>query len=382
MIARALTYTSMLILLLIHSCQLPYVAEVEDRIGLLSVEGSIVKGDSLQRIKLSRSTSISSPRYNAVGGCVVYVEDELGNVYNFKEKTEGLYTCLIPDEDLVYGRSYKIYIETPVGEQYESEYETLNRGAPVDLVYYEIDSVYDPDFDVNTLGAQFYLDLVGRESDSRYYRWNLTETWEYHSASGINAIQNQEDGEELEIENPYQYYFCWKTRGIPGLYSSSTVNLTSNQKKKIPLHFVSSQTDRLRIRYSLLIKQYSLNEGAFTYWNRTQIETAQLGGLHTQQPGQIRSNLANINDESEQVLGYFWVASKSEKRVFFNRPSGLNVHKRNCEWQLLEDILYKRYPLYIIYQFGAQDTTKYTSEPECLDCRLHGGSIVEPDFWE
>ncbi|MFC2129226.1 DUF4249 family protein, partial [Bacteroidota bacterium] len=227
-------------------------------------------------------------------------------------------------------------------------------------------------------GIRFYLDLIGSESDSRYYRWGLTETWEYHSISHFDFIKLSFESPASYNTNPYEYYYCWRTEKIPGLYSSSTVNLTSNQKKKIPLNHVSGNSNRLIYKYSMLVEQYSLNEGAYNYWNRVKVEAEELGGLHTQQPGQVESNLVNMNDMDEVVLGYFWVAAKSTKRIFISHPTGLYV-SQPCR---LEPFEYETasYPLYIaVFPFSGLELT---SEPECLDCRILGGSNIEPSFWE
>lgn len=229
-------YISLIFLLYANSCQIPYEAEIEGKIGLISIDGSIVKGDSLQTITISTSTSLYIPEFYPVVGCAVFVEDELGNEFSFPEIIHGTYSLAIPDEFLVYDRMYKLKIITPEGEHYESDFEKITQGAPVDSIYYERDNMYVASADDELYFVQFYLDLKGSENDSRYYRWSLTEAWEYVSISYIDYIYVNDTFLIEYPKTPLEFYRCWNSRKIPGFYSSSTVNLTSNLKKKIPLH--------------------------------------------------------------------------------------------------------------------------------------------------
>lgn len=367
---------SLVFLLWTFGCHIPYVAEIDDETGLISVEGNIVKGDSLQHIKISRSTALYNPSFDPVTGCVVKIVDELGNEFTFPETAEGVYSLAIPEEDLVLNRDYKITFKTSAGDLYESTYERLNPCTTVDSVYFERAKQYSSTNDEELDGIQFYLDLLGSEKDSRYYCWKLTETWEYHSSSPINYIIASEGSDMVYLDDPYEFFYCWKTRKISGLYSTSTVNLTSNQKKKIPLHFVSGNSNRLSVIYSLLVKQYSMSEGAYNYWNRTRIELEELGGFYTQQPGQVQSNLINVNDSTEKVLGYFWVSAKTEKRIFVPHPSDLRVYRPKCVLEPLGEE--PQFPLFVVIN----GSYSYTASESCLNCLYHGGTNVKPDFWE
>jgi hypothetical protein len=362
-----------------YSCQFPYVAEIDDLSGLITIDGSLVKGDTIQTINVSRSTSLTQPGFDPVTGCVVVIEDELGNIFTFPETKNGKYQLEIEDESIVIGRKYKLIVISLDDKRYESDYEKISPGAPVDSVYFEKDKFFDPSQDIEMEGLQFYLDLKGSESESRYYRWILTETWEYKSISPAQYYYNSE-GDTVNLESPYEFYRCWINKKIPGLYSSSTVNLTTNLKKKIPLHFVSNKTNRLGVRYSLMVEQYSMSEGAYSYWNQIKIETEESGGLYTQQPGQTKSNLFNVNDATERVLGYFWASSKKSKRIFVNRPSDLAVYISDCELLPLDTIAlnYGPFPVYVFMSLNVE----YTSSQPCMNCTLAGGENIKPTFWE
>ncbi|MDA3823559.1 MAG: DUF4249 domain-containing protein [Bacteroidales bacterium] len=377
---KRLMFFGVLVILLFHipGCQLPYTADIDETYGSLSVEASLVKGDSVQTVIISRSSSLYNPEFDPVADCEVSIEDEEGNTYKFEEENNGLYSCVILDELMVIGRNYRLKIATPDDKVYESNYEKLIKGVPVDSVYYEPEMQFSVANDKDVKGLQFYLDLVGSESDSRYYRWVLTETWEYHSISPISFIYLVDTLSAEYPDDPWEYFFCWKCDKVPGLYSSSTVDLSINLKKKIPLNFVSNQSNRLKKTYSLLVEQFALSKEAYAYWNQTKIETLESGELHTQQPGQTGSNIYNVTNDAEKVLGFFWAANKTEKRIFVQHPDNMNFPKASCELVLfsIEDAGFP--PFYI---FADEIGTQYTSADQCLNCLLLGGDNKKPDYW-
>lgn len=377
-----LTCITAALLIGLNSCQFPYEAEIEEVSGMLSIDGSLVKGDSIQTVKVSRSTALSNPEFDPEIGCVVFIEDELGNIFTFSEVANGTYQMAIEEQFLVLDRAYKLIVITPDDKRYESDYETITMAAPVDSVYYEREDVYDAILNSDIQGIQFYLDLKGSESDSKYYRWSLSEIWEIRSRSWVNYYLNMGDTTKIFLDTPYDLYYCWPSSKIPGIYASSTDKLVSNFKKKIPLHFVSNKSDRLQIKYSLLVEQYSLNEGAYSYWNQIKLESEESGGLYTQQPGQVKSNLYNVSDSKENVFGYFWASSKTTKRIIINHPPDLVVYQPKCELEELNGDILENGPYPIYVSLVGIPAISYTSDQKCLDCRRRGGSTNKPSFWK
>jgi hypothetical protein len=41
-----------------------------------------------------------------------------------------------------------------------------------------------------------------------------------------------------------------------------------NEKKKIPLSYISGESEKLNVKYSILVKQFALSDGAFDFWNK------------------------------------------------------------------------------------------------------------------
>jgi len=373
---------SIMLSLFNNACIEPYDAEIDGLTELISIEGSIIKGDPLQHVVISTTTSVLEKEFKPLRGCEVIVLDELNNEFIFAENFMGTYSLTINDDLLVNNRKYKLMITTPTGDKYESQYETINSTNEIDTVYYEIEKKIETFSNEEFNGLQFYIDVKASDSISRYFRWNLTETYEYTTTGFISYINRMED-EEFEKYIPpdkWKVYRCWVSKEVPGIYVSNTINLTVNEKKKIPLQYVSTLTNRLKIKYSLLVSQYTLNEGAYNYWQQNKIATEESGGLYTSQPGQTITNLNNVNNSTEKVLGYFWASSRTENRIFIPRINEMVVNDLKCEIYVFDPMVHKSLPRYI----RVDEKTGYemTGHPNCFDCTLRGGKITKPDFWE
>ncbi|MCF8346002.1 MAG: DUF4249 domain-containing protein, partial [Bacteroidales bacterium] len=266
---KTLMYLTFLCFL--FGCILPYEAEIDESPDLLSVEGSLIKGKSVQSVLISRTTSVSYSEFHPVRDCRVVLLDDQGNEFVYAEEGEGRYNLRISDEDLVFDRRYKLQILTPKGEQYTSAYEQLTEGAVVDTVYYRIDEKLDNLTGEQTSGLQFYIDVKAADDLSRYFRWNLEETFEFTSIAPVTFYLTIDS--VIFPQNKFEVFRCWKTNEVKRLFLSNTVNLTVNEKKMVPLNYVSTQTDRLKIKYSLLVRQYTLSEGAYHYWQKNKNET-------------------------------------------------------------------------------------------------------------
>ena len=371
-----------LVIMMGYSCISPYVADIENEPELISIEASLIKGEQEQTVKVSITSSLNTSTFIPVRGCDVSLIDEFDNAWHYADLTGGIYRTTIPDEELIHGRHYKIRVITVGGDVYESDYEMLNPGIDVDSLYYDIEDKVDEMSGEPYTGIQFYLDVKAGEDQSRYFRWRIDETYEYKSFAPISYYYLDDTHTPIVPANEWAVYRCWKGGEVGGLFQSSTIDLTQNEKKRIHLNYVSALTERLRIKYSVEVKQYALSENAYNYFEQNKLATEEADGLYTRQPRQPITNMMNVDDESERVLGYFWVSTQTSKRIFVSRIDEMDVQAEECaywEYSALED---GEGP-FPIYLFDDSNSGKlYTSSRECFDCTRRGGSTTEPDYWE
>jgi len=367
----------------IQGCIVPYEAEIDEEYSLVSIEGSLIKGSQENTLVISRTSSLGYPEYKPIEGCLVSVVDDLNTQSFYSEDGNGRYTLEIPDEQLVFGRQYKLQIVTPEGKLYESEYETLIHGAEVDTVYYQMEDTYDKIANMDLNGVQFYIDLKAEDSISRYFRWIMEETYEITSIAPITYFLTGDEQEPVgSFPTEYELFRCWKTETVKRLFLSNTINLVVNEKKRIPLNYVSTESERLKIKYSLLVKQFTLSEGAYSYWQKAKNETQDAGGLYTQQPGRAISNVYCPDDSTEIVLGYFWLSHCTENRVFVPGIPSINITGNHCELEEFDPAYHANGP-FPRYVWNNQVRSRLmTSSIGCFDCTKRGGNLNKPDYWK
>jgi hypothetical protein len=229
---------------------------------------------------------------------------------------------------------------------------------------------------------QFYVDLKAEGDYSRFYKWDVTETWEYHAAL---PAQYYYDGTTHEIIPPdSSKMVCWTTSLVKNVFTLSTQSLSQNEYRKFPLHFIDGYTPRLGYLYSILVSQYALSEGAYNYWERLRINSNEQGGLYEKQPLAIKGNVVNMTNPDNDVLGYFYTASQSGRRYFYKDVEGIELDFYNfCSPSELGKFGWREfspweYPVFFYYnETGHLRVLNH----ECYDCTRLGGTLIKPEFW-
>ncbi len=86
-----LYYLAIMLSLFINACIEPYDAEIDGLTELISIEGSIIKGNPVQHVSISTTTSLLEKKFKPIRGCEVKVVDDLNNEFLFKENEIGKY---------------------------------------------------------------------------------------------------------------------------------------------------------------------------------------------------------------------------------------------------------------------------------------------------
>ncbi|MBL7110878.1 MAG: DUF4249 domain-containing protein [Bacteroidales bacterium] len=373
------------LLLFIVSCVEPYQPEISEMQDLLVVNGRITDRPGEHLVEVSRSSPYNDPAYNPVTGCVVRVEDFNGTGVTYAETRPGVYSAYLDEPFLGVNKAYKLYVFTPDGQEYQSEYDSLLECPSLQNLYYRVESRETEDPDITYFGLQFFVDVMGERNESRNFLWKLEESFEYNSAYRIQFIWNNNI---LTTFNPLadSLYTCYLTQPVKELYTASTTYLSENELNRYPLSFVSNQTNKLLIKYSLLASQHSLSEEAYLYWDRITNQLSEGGGLYEKQPSGTDGNIFNVNDAGEKVLGYFYASQVKEKRIIVENTFGFRIPEFTCTLdtangvnELGETFLYmisfSRDPSY-------PDSPPYGyGDPSCFDCRMKGGTTEPPDYW-
>ena len=378
------------------------IGQVDD---LLVIDAGLIKNEQIQRVTITHSVALDSSKVPYVGGCKVFVEDELGNTVSYNETSTGIYQVEIDESYFVLNRQYRLNVVTKEGETYQSDWEILTDCPPIDTLYALNVNEYSYEKRRNAEGIKFYTNINTDNNYSRYYRWTMSEDWEYFVPSAHIGMYH-EDSIYLYKEMVDSLQFCYKHGKINELYCASTAELTKNERFNIPLNHVFYFTGKLYSRYSLLLKQYSLTKEAYAFWLGLKTNNQPDVSLYQQQPNELVSNIKNVTNGSEKVFGYFWVATKTEKRFFYENPK-----KKPLPWissRCYQETFYSFQSPYLnsiddslgdpayftdyyidteIIEIGQLifytfDTIIWATAEDCANCKLEEGINTPPDFWK
>ncbi len=355
--------------------------------GTLVVQAHLNNKPGEQTLVISRSSTLVYPEFDAFSGCHVEVLSKDGDSREFKELLPGNYVFNHDDNFFRNNEEYRLIFVTPAGKQYESEFERLHPVSEINSIYYiqENHSTSDPD-EIEE-GVQFYMDFEIEKESGRYLRWQVTETYEIHNPE-YDALIFDLDYQMKELPDSSSWRTCWITLNIPEIFTLDLRDVEGETFKKMPLNYVTTETRRLNIRYSILVEQMALSQSAFQYWNE-QAKNSQSGGsLFDSQPALSPGNICNVDDENELVIGFFSVSGAREKRVFIADVPGLKLQKNPSYCavgefpKFLNRFRLDYLPVYLAFE--VVDGYKRSGEVHkyCVDCREYkGSSNMKPEFW-
>jgi hypothetical protein len=361
------------------SCREPYDPPVRDtNIEFLVVEGTL-NTTGATTIKLSRTTNLN--RLSTVAQelkAQVSVENEQNQMVGFAEKGKGEYILNFFN---LPGSRFRLRIKTNSGRQYLSEYVVPARNSLIKSIGWKRDNA----------GINLSLNAVGTEQDSRFYRWEYEETWEFKTIKSeykfVWPSKIQEEGHlERRTGSDILPDVCWATNQSTTIFLGTTKNLSENIVSNEPIARIPLNSWKLSKRYSILVRQYALNQKAFDYWNKVKRNTEQLGSVFDPQPSQINGNLYSLADGKEQVIGYFDICNVREERIFIDNSDVPGWQdERQCSVITIPPVDADGLPVgkpwdYFVNGEYIPVGLSSGAKAECVDCRKLGVS-VKPVFW-
>lgn len=387
---------------IIVGCKKPYnPPAINSAKSYLVVEGVLNSGPDSTIIKLSHTVNLSAKTtYNPVLGGTVTIESDQNNVYPLQEIGGGKYA--IPALNLDSTRKYRLRMLVS-GEQYLSDFVPVVNTPPIDSISY----------DIKGNGMQINVSAHDPKNNTHYYRWDYQETWIFHSNYYSGYVSNGDTVIERQLP-ANQVYQCWGNDTSSNIVLGSSSALSRDVISNNPVTFVSSTSEKIGTKYSILVRQYALTGEAYNFWKNLKSSSEQLGGIFDPQPTEIASNIHSVSNPSEPVIGYLSAGRVTSKRIFitntqlpgwvpapvypncaldslyldFKPPSAtvgvnqeneyFNANKgagKNYQFIPVQAIL-------VIQRIGGAKIVGHTgSTPECVDCTLRGTN-KKPAFWQ
>ena len=381
--------TYIFLLLLLNGCIERYYPESDEIFtGTLVINAALTNITGSQTIQISRSDGLLNPEFIPESSCVVELENLAGEQLSFTEDTPGYYKAHVSDDFMRIGDQYMLRVVTSNGNVYLSEYSKLHPPTAIDKVHYELESYPTSDPEVFVEGIQFYIDFQIDADSSEFMRWELLETYEFRNPDYDGFIYSF-DRVLRPMPDSLDDRQCWITGHVNEIYTLEAANLSSPAYTYMPLHFVSNETQRLSYGYSLLVRQHAMDEPSFRYWDELKKNSHTQSGLYDRLPSMTPSNISNVDDPEERILGYFGVSGVTEERFFVKEVEGLKKYDvRFCypspEMPRFRYMMFVDLPLYTSTASDPETGLVHRGETvlKCLDCRIRTGSSGDPpDFW-
>jgi len=344
------------------------------------VEGFINNGADTTWITLSHTYKLDDtasvvPEQHAQ----VFVVGRNGGAYPLSEYEKGAY--IAPSLSLNSTQQYRLYIKTSGGKEYASDYLDLKTSPPIDSIGWK---------GAANGGIQIYANTHDPQNTSRYYRYEYNETWEFHSFyySYYKYVNHA-----IQPRVPNTIYTCWKSTPSTNILLASSAKLAQDVIYQAPIVQIANGSWKISVKYSILLKQYVLTEDAYNFWQNLQKNSEQIGSIFSPQPSEVRGNIHNLADSTEQVIGYMSAGTMRQLRVYITPDQlpnwFLGSYTDGCTTMSIPDN-----PDSLEYflrsgaaqPIGLSQTSppgqiRYDIAPDiCVDCTLTGTN-KKPWFW-
>ncbi|QHL87372.1 DUF4249 family protein [Nibribacter ruber] len=306
-------------------CVEPVELKMPDNEKLMTISGLITTDPGPYYIYINMSSPYGgnlSIIDNSVKNATVTIQDELGNIEVLSQYQFGIYRTRAGASGIRgrVGGTYTLTVNLQDGRTYASKAEVMPavpalasvKSAYVEKTVIENDNEL-PD-DRFELTAQFQ-DAAGERN---FYRWDWTGVYEVATQPWEYTETDIRTG-RLVSKPKSCCTTCWVKDTVSAIRVSDDRLFNGNfvQSQQVATIPVTPQT--LNIRYRVEIRQYSLSETAYDYWRVMEMQTAKTGSVLDPPPANAKSNLYNVNDPEEMVIGYFGASAVSRQVVNLNR---------------------------------------------------------------
>jgi hypothetical protein len=312
-----------MIFMLILGCVELYDFKIENNKSSLVIEGQIsnVSYNEFQEypadgrhfsVRLSKTSDVSNVRDEKVTDARVFLLDDQGSRWDYTSSgvNPGIYILFDDDFHAEPGIFYQLNVILLDGESYQSDWEQIPAVEPGSIGNIDFEEITIQKYIylnrekvlTNIRGVNVNLNLPEVPSSNPvFYRWTFSATWVF-LASLVSKLKDD--------------YRCWITNPY---YLSNYVmhrDYTGGYKKKLFFLEVDGN-DRIVDRISVLINQYSMQEGYYNYWKEIQ-EQDDRTGLFDPPSFNLHSNLHTENPDLK-VFGYFGVVNERITRWNFSQ---------------------------------------------------------------
>ena len=361
------------------SCSKPLeLPDTRPDTSIVVIEGDVVTGTDMENtVLLSRVRSLADTTAAPISLAQVQVVSDNGSIWDLvgSQGTPGKYSA-----NLTLDPSHKYFLRvvSPEGNTFESTPEFSKLPPPIDSLTYIQPTPYDD--------VAIYVHSHDPSNNTRFYRWQATETWERHAA--YQAYHKFQNGQIVPLDPFEQYWACWRTEPVSSILIANTTNLAQDVVSYQPVTTLTKNTEKGYVRYSILVKQIALTRESFDFWNTIKKNTELTGSLFDPQPSQYATNITCKNNAKRRAIGFVSVSGSSEARLFIRNSQlnswpyeGPNICGAQDYSRSEAEAFLSTNPNYDVAYFITAGGGFGVSPKYCVNCTITGGTNVKPSFW-
>lgn len=322
------------------------------------VEGLIHDGPGPYHFRFSYTATRGRNRFSPFSPVEAYVEDDLGNREDLRLDQPGQYS--IPGLQLKgeVGRTYTLYFRSADGAEYRSTPETMLAGAKLDSIYFDLNyeentdglGGLSPTLFRNIMRVYIDVDLSGID-EPPFLRWDYQRWFRF-----------------TEPPQPNNPLFTPKSCYVQDDPGDNRVFIFDGRDIGED-RFVGQEVGALLADFKfnegsvIALTQYSLSKTAFEYWQRVDRVVNQTGTIFDSPPAIVRGNISNIDNEVEEVLGFFQASAVDTLILRQSRTDlGLSL---------------------LPFCASAQANFYFSGGNPCANClQIPGSTLEQPSFWD
>lgn len=312
----------LLILVLLTTCidKFPFTSELPPKI--LSIEGYLTTLPKAHQIRLSRADRFG-PEFNGLNRpeplAKVLIKDDLGNVEMLSEVSPGIY---VTSEDFAakVGRSYNLELNLFDGRRYISRPEKVVPVPELDSVTVQSVSVPTIDRMNDEIGVEVLAHFQDPVEEKNHYFWNILPS-DFQIISEPELNHNGPDHPTCpRCPNPLDCCKVCYSKEVPrplNIFVADDEEFNGIYQKRV-VAYLRDNGIRFKGIFRLDMQHMSISQDAYRHLRLIDQQLRLNGSVFDLPPANIRGNMLNLEDQEEQVLGFFFVADERPIRIYID----------------------------------------------------------------
>jgi hypothetical protein len=247
----------------------------------------------------------------------VTILDDVGDSTSCVRSTNGTYLSYDTNFIGTVDRSYTLRVYLSNGKTYLSKPEKIVAVPPIDSV----SIVYDSNYVAGVRPTQFIVSINSHDPAglANYYRW---------TASGY--IPRKSVGMSCRPFGPpcTDPFMCLCYAECDQFLANNQINVLSDQYidgREISDQPVFYSPVYWNGNHYIEIKQYSITQEAFLFWQQYLVQTNLTGSILDPLPAPLRGNMYNQADSTDIALGLFSASAATSKKIIIV-PAFLQIY--------------------------------------------------------